>query len=322
VQKWARQYPLEKLVDENRGIVKIANFFPPSVAEYLHHVLIEMPEDQWVDTLSERNYAENRIAHRFFSIKHHPVVQAVARTLGLLAPIHFNTFSAAKYLNEHHIETHDDEAPASVQMDDGSVLACRRDVAIIVYLSKNWTAAEGGILHDVQRDEEHVPTFNTAIAFRVPRLHAVTPVLGSRPRLSFFGWYLRPVDPDVAATLGFPALSLSLAVPPAIEAAPLGASGSGSGSGKDAKKSLTEEREPKRCGSGTEGGRPKRSGSGTEGGRHKRKAHKRNDAETHAREETGAVKHAHAGCADGLDHAHAIGRLVNRLMMRRERAGK
>eukprot|EP00048_Salpingoeca_helianthica_P001172 m.47289 g.47289 ORF g.47289 m.47289 type:complete len:341 (+) comp11249_c0_seq1:48-1070(+) len=230
VQKWAKQYPLEKLVDEGGGLVKIPDFFPLPVAEYLHQTLLKIPEEAWVDTLSERNYSENNIAHRFYSVKDHahPVVQNAARALGLLAPIHFNTFSAAKYLNTHHIETHDDRAFASVKMDDGSVLGCWRDVAIIVYLSKDWTEAEGGLLQDFERNEDHVPTFNTAIAFRVPRLHAVTPVLGSRPRLSLFGWFLRPADPDAARALGFPPITRALHV--AKEKA--AASGSGAGDGE------------------------------------------------------------------------------------------
>ena len=38
-----------------------------------------------------------------------------------------------------------------------------------------------------------VPRFNTLVAFRVPRWHAVTPLAPGAPRrLSLFGWFLRP----------------------------------------------------------------------------------------------------------------------------------
>ncbi len=44
---------------------------------------------------------------------------------------------------------------------------------------------------------EHVPTFNTLCAFRVPRWHAVTPLsppasAAAPRRLSLFGWFLQP----------------------------------------------------------------------------------------------------------------------------------
>lgn len=40
---------------------------------------------------------------------------------------------------------------------------------------------------------EYVPKFNSAVAFQVPRLHEVAPMLSDRPRYSVFGWFLRPV---------------------------------------------------------------------------------------------------------------------------------
>lgn len=36
-----------------------------------------------------------------------------------------------------------------------------------------------------------IPRFNSAIAFRVPRYHEVTPLAAPRPRYSLFGWFLQ-----------------------------------------------------------------------------------------------------------------------------------
>jgi hypothetical protein len=37
-----------------------------------------------------------------------------------------------------------------------------------------------------------VPEYNSAVMFRIPRWHQVTPVTGDRPRYSIFGWFLQP----------------------------------------------------------------------------------------------------------------------------------
>jgi hypothetical protein len=37
----------------------------------------------------------------------------------------------------------------------------------------------------------HVPLFNSAVLFTVPRFHEVTPVTAARPRYSIFGWFLQ-----------------------------------------------------------------------------------------------------------------------------------
>ena len=89
---------------------------------------------------------------------------------------------------------HDDKAHVDLEPDGGgkAVLHSRK-IAGILYLSKGWKAKFGGALIDLQDRAEHVPSFNTFIAFTVPRMHAVGPVLvESRPRLSLFGWWLQP----------------------------------------------------------------------------------------------------------------------------------
>ena len=68
-----------------------------------------------------------------------------------------------------------------------------RDVALVYYLTRGWRADLGGCLVDLEGPGELiVPEFNTLVAFRVPRLHEVTRMATDRPRLTVFGWMLRP----------------------------------------------------------------------------------------------------------------------------------
>jgi Rps23 Pro-64 3,4-dihydroxylase Tpa1-like proline 4-hydroxylase len=48
-------------------------------------------------------------------------------------------------------------------MDDGSMQLCSRNIACIYYLTKDWTAADGGLLIDHEAPggpQTHVPAFN------------------------------------------------------------------------------------------------------------------------------------------------------------------
>lgn len=67
-------------------------------------------------------------------------------------------------------------------------------MALVFYLTRDWTAEHGGQFVDLAGGgrREYVPAFNCAVAFEIPRWHAVAPVAGPRPRYSVFGWFLRP----------------------------------------------------------------------------------------------------------------------------------
>lgn len=42
-----------------------------------------------------------------------------------------------------------------------------RSIALVYYLTRDgWAAEHGGVLRDLETGEEHVPSFNTLIAFR------------------------------------------------------------------------------------------------------------------------------------------------------------
>jgi hypothetical protein len=50
-----------------------------------------------------------------------------------------------------------------VRMEDGSIQLCSRNIAVIYYLTKDWSAADGGLLIDHEAPagpQTHVPKFN------------------------------------------------------------------------------------------------------------------------------------------------------------------
>jgi len=145
----------------------------------------------WNDTSASRDYTHNNIAHSFESVKTGEAIESVTRALTQILPEAFSTFSGAKYQKSNFIEPHDDRAYTSVKLDDGRMVECSREIAVIYYLTKDWTIELGGALVDLVSTKRYVPEFNSLIAFRVPRMHAVEPVVGSRPRFSVFGWFLQ-----------------------------------------------------------------------------------------------------------------------------------
>lgn len=70
----------------------------------------------------------------------------------------------------------------------GEVITCSRDVTLVYYLTKGWSKELGGCFVDLEAADApggrriYVPQFNTAVLFRVPRFHQVTPVTTTRPR--------------------------------------------------------------------------------------------------------------------------------------------
>uniref|UniRef100_A0A1D1ZT48 Prolyl 4-hydroxylase alpha subunit Fe(2+) 2OG dioxygenase domain-containing protein n=1 Tax=Auxenochlorella protothecoides TaxID=3075 RepID=A0A1D1ZT48_AUXPR len=75
----------------------------------------------------------------------------------------------------------------------GAIVQCSRDIAVVYYLTRNWRPEFGGAFVDIAGGgREYCPAFNTAVAFTIPRWHAVTAVVGPRPRFSVFGWFLVP----------------------------------------------------------------------------------------------------------------------------------
>lgn len=114
VSKCLGQYDLERLLDDNGGIVKIPNCLPDFVAEGILALLHNLPDSTWNDTSAQQDYTHNNIDHAFWSTKQAPGLEEVFRVFSLLLPDSLHTFSAAKYCQNHHIALHDDRAYTKV----------------------------------------------------------------------------------------------------------------------------------------------------------------------------------------------------------------
>eukprot|EP00798_Chlamydomonas_sp_ICE-L_P018994 gene18994-25578_t len=178
VSKWMGQYDVEALIQKSGGLVRVSNFLPDFVADALHDSLDAIPEKSWLMTSAGQDHSQNNILHAFWSTKQAPGLDRITRLFSTLVPDSLHTFSAARYMSGHHIDPHDDRAYTEVTLDNGRLLSCSRDIAVIYYLTK------GGV--------QYVPQYNSAVLFRIPRYHQVTPVKTALPRFTIFGWFLVP----------------------------------------------------------------------------------------------------------------------------------
>ena len=191
VMGWVGKYNLDELLEHGGGLVKIPNFFPGFVAEGMLEVLESIPGRHWNVTEATRDVASNNIAHKFWSSKTAPGVEAIGRAISILQPGRLHSgFSAGKYEQSNHIEPHDDRAYTDVFLDGNVKVKCSRAIAVIYYLTRDWSPSFGGHLKDIATGNTYVPEFNSLIAFRIPRWHEVTAVTAARARYSLFGWFL------------------------------------------------------------------------------------------------------------------------------------
>lgn len=194
VSRWLAQWDVPQLLEANDGFFKIPNFLPPAVAEEALRIVERIPESNWLPTAADQDYSShNNIEHSFLSTKQGPNLEELLRVFMLLLPEHLNVFSAAKYQRSDRIAPHDDKAFTPIRMaDTGEVVLCSRDITMVYYLAKDWKPEMGGAFIDLVTGIKHVPEFNTAVIFKVPRFHEVEAVAVDRPRYSIFGWYLLP----------------------------------------------------------------------------------------------------------------------------------
>jgi len=186
---------LRRLLERGGGFATIPTFLPPQVAEDALAELKRTPGRSWIDTSAARDYSHNNIDHRFKSC-HTDRLSSLLRLFDVPMPGALAAFNAARYSSGDRIEPHDDVADKDFRMEDGQVIRCSRDIALILYLTKDWDETKGGILVDhgppgAPTERNFVPKFNTAVVFQVPRLHEVTAVRCKESRYSIFGWYYR-----------------------------------------------------------------------------------------------------------------------------------
>ena len=193
MSRWLAQWDIPQLLEANNDFIKIQNFLPPAIAEEALRIVEGIPDSNWLPTEADQDYTHNNIEHSFVSTKQGPNLEALLRVFTILLPEHLNVFSAAKYQRSDRIAPHDDKAYTPIQMEDtGEVVVCSRDITLVYYLAKDWKPEMGGAFVDLVTGIKHVPEFNSAVFFKVPRFHEVEAVALDRPRYSIFGWYLLP----------------------------------------------------------------------------------------------------------------------------------
>jgi len=198
---------LQERVRRHGGLLRIKNFLPPGIASFCYETLRSIPDRVWVQTAAEEDVLQNNINHCFYSCKTGtPHLDLILRLFGVIVPDSLSVFSAAKYVGDHGhcIERHDDRAYVPVKMEDtGTVVQCCRKMALVYYLGNGseepWDGKTmGGMFVDCEDTSspegkrEYAPSFNTLVAFEIPRYHIVTPVLPPYTRYSVFGWTLEP----------------------------------------------------------------------------------------------------------------------------------
>jgi hypothetical protein len=147
--------------------------------------------------------------------------QAVASRAGVTSARDlYPSFTASRYTFGHSIAPHDDVSVAPVELADGSFEWHERAFAGVYYLTRDdWNAdVDGGAFEDLHDVREHYggpnetmertgdlernlvePKFNRLVVFRVPRVHAVRPVISrTKKRHAVFGWWYRRRGADDA----------------------------------------------------------------------------------------------------------------------------
>lgn len=204
---------VERLGKKRRtgNLLVINNVLPSTVAEGALAVLKRVPRPDWQLSSEKEDeglteYGAGSTKHRFRAATavgaeqgaSEEVQKGTAALLSIFEEICPNApseFQLGRYGHGDHIELHDDAAYSdAVVPGEKNLVLCSRDIAIVFYLTKDWTEEMGGCFvdHACAGGEVIVPQFNSLVAFRVPRPHQVTALKTKRPRYSVFGWVLRP----------------------------------------------------------------------------------------------------------------------------------
>ncbi|CAE7677794.1 luxQ [Symbiodinium sp. CCMP2592] len=180
------------------SLVRVRDFVPQPVAEEALRIAEELAEEDWRQTAPvEADDAVHRFRYRGLN-ETGEAFNALQKALeGLIPAIRSAPtraeFRFGRYGPSDFIDTHTDEGTYAAFVDDPSLYS--RRIALIWYLTKNWTCADGGVFIDDEPDcvgggAEVVPRFNEAVCFLVPRCHRVSPVVATdRFRYSLYGWW-------------------------------------------------------------------------------------------------------------------------------------
>ena len=203
----------ELLAKSPDDLIVIDNFLPQHTAENALQAIQNVPQASWhVATNSPQDYSA--AVHHYLvgdgsiGAEYNDDIENVLSTVGSTALPDADQdmvrLQLGRYESGDGIAPHDDIAVQELDFAPTSnrqpVTATRR-IALIYYLTKDWTEDMGGAFVDMNEVDQnhsrqkkqkwtaHVPRFNRVVAFNVPRLHSVEPVAAvKRPRYSVFGW--------------------------------------------------------------------------------------------------------------------------------------
>mmetsp|Transcript_8344 Transcript_8344/g.13518 ORF Transcript_8344/g.13518 Transcript_8344/m.13518 type:complete len:296 (+) Transcript_8344:190-1077(+) len=179
-------------------LVKVENVFPVEVARALLACMKRASTTSWDTSSAQTDTGKltegaGTTSHRYDvgcgssnQTEDGGRLSKIIEIMGGILPKTACAFQAARYTKGHFIEPHNDVAMKSF---NGNLQ--HREVAVIIYLSQNWKVANGGLFVDHSTGLEHVPKFNSLVAFRVPRMHEVSLMKTTRARFSLFGWFYK-----------------------------------------------------------------------------------------------------------------------------------
>jgi len=213
----ARHGDLEALLEGSEELLVIQDFLPPPVAQRMREALLACAECEWQPNEGEGE--DDGVAHAFRSSSAFPHSANIFEAMQGLFPRSRCVFQAGRYdrpadelSDGSFIARHDDSMlrrfPRFLSEEyqaDKSTRLYRRSVAVVLHLTApEWREEHGGCFVDYGPGDAGamapdapplrlvVPTHNTLVAFRVPRVHEVTAVAPDAPagagRLSLFGW--------------------------------------------------------------------------------------------------------------------------------------
>lgn len=195
------------LLLERGGIIRVTNLLPEELAEGALRALQDVNTSDWtVSSTATVAYGakSDAIEHEYsaFNASTGSALDEAKRKLGTILPEYWAGFQAARYQKNGLIAPHDDSQMFHVPTGEGTQRYTTgtllfRKIAVICYLTKDWCEEYGGNFVDLHREATGqgppdlvVPSFNTCVAFLVPRVHEVQRLVeGCPPRYSIFGWF-------------------------------------------------------------------------------------------------------------------------------------
>mmetsp|Transcript_59019 Transcript_59019/g.128125 ORF Transcript_59019/g.128125 Transcript_59019/m.128125 type:complete len:325 (-) Transcript_59019:39-1013(-) len=201
-----KQRGFHALLLERGGIIRVKDLLPEELAEGALLELQGVETSEWSHSSSATvAYGSNSdaIEHEYSAFNASAsALDEAKRKLGTILPEFWAGFQAARYQKNGLIAPHDDSQMFRVPQGEATQrypadALVHRKIAVICYLTKDWREEYGGNFVDLHREATAqgspdlvVPSFNTCVAFLVPRCHEVQRLAeGCPPRYSMFGWF-------------------------------------------------------------------------------------------------------------------------------------